>query len=150
MTIDLGNGVTFLADRKLGAVITRYPDGRESAATRELTPDNVAEVIDQGYAAGAEGSVEQAQSALWQSLVEHEILHTILARAVFCRESIVLRHESGAERQRYALRLHEEALVLSLQRYFNTSEPDPILFQLGGLLEPLRARLDDLTLLFGF
>jgi hypothetical protein len=149
MQINLGNGVTFDADRATGVVVTHYPDGRECAATRELTPDNVAEVIDQGYTV-AEDSTEQAQRSLWQSLVEHELLHTIVARAVFARESIVLRHESGAERQRYALRLHEEALVLSLQRYFNTSEPDPILFPHGGILEALRARLDDLTLLFAF
>jgi hypothetical protein len=115
-TIDLGLGVTYSIDDAARMVTTRYPDGHETTGWREETPQNFAEAEDQGYA---------GPEAVWCSLVEHECLHTMVSRAVFGRESLVLR--LGREPARYALRLHEEALVISLQRLMNTGRADPII-----------------------
>ncbi len=139
MTRDLGHGVDFEVHEPSGCVTTRYADGFSCTATREDTPDNRSEICDQGYADhGYPIDDDSMQRALLRSLIEHELLHTTIARAVFGRESIVLRHESGAERQRYALRLHEEALVLSFQRWLNTEDLDPILLPYGAALPHLR------------
>lgn len=116
--LNLGEGVVFEIDAEARQVRTIYPDGRSMAATREDTPENRAEAADQGYT---------GEDAVWRSLVAHELLHTLATRALLGRESLVLRHESGAERNRYALRLHEEAVVISLQRLLMTGEADPVL-----------------------
>lgn len=117
-TIDLGRGVIFTIDFENREVATRYPDGAVAYASRPDTDENRREAADQGYV---------GEGAVWRSLVEHEALHTLSARAVFGRESLVLRHEAGAEPARYALRLHEEAVTISLQRWVNTREADPVL-----------------------
>ena len=142
--VDLGRGVTFEVDRENGVVTTVYKDGPHPgtqyrcAATREDDAQNRAEAADQGYMAEAQG--------VWDSLVDHEILHTLVSRELFGRESYVLRHEAGAEPARYALRLHEEAAVISFQTWLNTTRRDPVLIafhdhilnamahQLGALL----------------
>ena len=118
MRLQLGNGVTLEADQAKGLCITRYADGYECHGTRDDTPDNRREAADQGYT---------GDDALWLSLFEHELAHTVVARHFFGRESYVMRHESGAEYVRYPLRLHEEALCLSLQRFINTGFVDPVL-----------------------
>lgn len=115
-TIDLGLGVTYTIDDEARTVTTRYSDGHVAVGVRAETPQNFAEAEDQGYA---------GTDAVWCSLVEHECLHTMVSRAVFGRESLVLR--LGVQPSRYAQRLHEEALVISLQRLINTSWADPIL-----------------------
>lgn len=137
-TLDLGRGVTFEVDRENGVVTTVYPSGHRCSATREDNAQNRAEASDQGYMAEAQG--------VWDSLVDHEILHTLISRELFNRESYVLRHEAGAEPARYALRLHEEAAVISYQTWLNTAQRDPVLIafhdhilnamahQLGALL----------------
>lgn len=118
-SIDLGSGVTFVIDPAQRRCETRYPDGFSMAATRDDTPDNRTEAADQGYPATADG--------VWRSLLEHEIGHSLAGRILFGTESVVLRHESGAERHRYAKRLHEEAWVISAQRLANTGEMDAVL-----------------------
>jgi hypothetical protein len=117
--LPLGRGVVIEVCPAERRVRTVYPDGRAMAATREDTPANRAEALAQGYA---------GEGAVWRSLVEHEALHSLLARLAFGRESLVLRHECGAEPARYALRLHEEALTLSAQRWLNTGRADPVLW----------------------
>ena len=117
-TIDLGRGVTFTIDPERRIVATTYPDGVTAYATREDTPENRAEAADQGY---------HGPDAVWRSLCEHEALHTLTARRLFGCESLVLRHEAGAEPARYAPRLHEEAATISLQRMLQTGERDPVL-----------------------
>lgn len=128
LTVDLGSGVMFEVWRDLREVRTLYPDDLAMGAQRPDTPENRAEAADQGYV---------GQDAVWRALVEHELLHTLVARRVFGRDSLVLRHECGGERARYALRLHEEALVLSFQRWANTFQRDPV-------LEPYKLNLLDL------
>lgn len=88
-----------------------FPDGARAHATRDDTAENRMEAADQGHA------------SVWESLCVHEALHTLIGRRLWGRESLVLRHESGAERHRYALRLHEEAAVISAQRLLNLADP---------------------------
>jgi hypothetical protein len=116
--LNLGQGVTFEIDAENRVVTTRYADGRFMAATREDNQQNRDEAADQGFV---------GSNAVWRALVAHELGHTIWARARHGRESLVLRHESGAERARYALRLHEEAETISLTRLLLTGEVDPVL-----------------------
>lgn len=121
----MGRGVVFEVDDDIREVATVYADGHAMHALRSDTPDNRAEAAEQGY---------HGADAVWGSLAEHEALHTLLTRALDGRESRVLRHESGAERHRYALRLHEEARVISFQTWLNTGVVDPA-------LEPHRRQL---------
>jgi hypothetical protein len=116
--LDLGRSVMFQIYGPAVGVCTCYPDGFRSHATRDDTDDNRREAADQGYA---------GPDAVWWSLVEHELLHTLAARVFFRRESLVLRHEAGAECNAYALRLHEEAVVISLQRWIRRGVVDPVL-----------------------
>lgn len=114
---DLGRGVTYHVDAAQKIVWTAFPGGRSMAATREDNAENRAEAADQGYC---------GTDAVWRSLVEHEALHTLISREVFGTESLVLRHEAGIDYARYAVRLHEEALVLSAQRWRNCGAHDPV------------------------
>ena len=136
-SIDLGSGVTFVIDPERRECETRYGDGFSMAATRPDTPENRAEAADQGYPA--------TEAGVWQSLQDHELLHTLLTRRILASESLVLRHESGAERARYALRLHEESLVLSAQRWINTGKLDPVLFPHVSALKAVASRVRDLV-----
>jgi hypothetical protein len=87
-------------------------------AQRDDTDAHRAEAADQGY---------RGADAVWRSLVEHELLHVIAPPLLFRRGSWVLQHEAGACRARYALRLHEEACLLSFQYWRNTGDCDPVL-----------------------
>jgi hypothetical protein len=113
-SVDLGHGVV-LRIHSSTYVETVYPDGLVAGAGREPTYDNLQEMADEGY------------TDLHVCLVEHEILHTLLSRIVFGTESPVLREQAGAGRARYAIRLYEEALVISYQTWIKTGRRDPIL-----------------------
>jgi hypothetical protein len=117
--LDLGRGVTFEVYSPEAGCCTVFPDGARAHATRDDTEENRREAADQGHA------------SVWESLVHHEVLHTLIGRRLWGRESLVLRHESGAEQHRYALRLHEEAAVISAQRLLNTIDPvlRPLVFR---------------------
>ena len=119
ITLDFGEGVLFAIDEERREVETRFSDGYVMAAQRPIDVDNLNEAIGQGYS---------GPDPCFDSLVEHEAFHTLVARAATgCRDSLVLRHESGAQEVRYGLRLHEEALVLSVQYFVNTGVVDRVL-----------------------
>ena len=130
--IDLGEGVSFELWRVEGWVTTLYGAGAKCVAARADTPENRAAAAEQGY---------RGAHAVWDCLVEHELGHTLVARALLGAESCVLRFESGAEKNRYALRLHEEALVLSLQHYMNGGGIDPVLVPHAALLLKLEGEI---------
>lgn len=76
------------------------------------------------------------QDAVWRSLVEHELAHTIVAEIVLREPSPTLRHEAGLAVVPLAVRWWEESLALSLQHYANTGRAwRPIQ---GYLLAPWR------------
>lgn len=127
--ISLGNGTRFEVDWLKRYVLTMWEDGRSCCATRDVNHDSIAEANDEGYF-GAH--------AVWCSLVEHELCHTLVSRRVFNCESPTLRHEAGAQPALYVNRLHEEALVISFQTWRNTGR-DPTCLLDARLL----AQLDD-------
>lgn len=114
------------AERK--TVATVFPDGHACFGTREDNPQNRREAEAQGYS---------GPLAVWRSLVEHELLHSLVAEIIFDRPSVVMLTESGAGFTPTWLRYEEEMLALSLQRLFNTGEiPDPLKrYGLRGLPE---------------
>ena len=122
------------ADRR--EVTTLYRDGVQ-AAQRPDTPENRAQAAEQGYRGG---------EAVWRSLVHHEALHTLTARAIYGRESRVLRHECGVEPATYAERLHEESVVLALQRWMNTRDVLPALGPYVGLAPSIVSELSRMEL----
>lgn len=81
--------------------------------SRDDTQQNREEAARQGYSADANG--------VWRSLVEHEILHSLVAEVMFDRESRVALAESGKEITPTWERYEEEAIVLSLQYLINTN-----------------------------
>lgn len=97
-------------------VETLFEDGYIASAHREFNDVNIAQAIEQGYAATKEG--------LYASLAEHEALHTIVARWLYSdRNSLVLLQSAGCEVYLpHWKQLHEESVVLGLQVYLNTHE----------------------------
>jgi hypothetical protein len=81
--------------------------GVSCTGAREDTPTNRREAEMEGYTPDAVG--------VWQSLVEHEILHSLVAQHLWDCESYVIRAESGAELTPLHNRYFEESLVLGLQ-----------------------------------
>lgn len=94
------------------SVRTVFPDGLSCGGMRdESDPVNIKEAEAEGYI-GAD--------SVWRSLVEHELLHSIICEVLFDRPSNVLRSEAGdvtfySARQKY----EEEVLVLSFQEWSN-------------------------------
>jgi hypothetical protein len=129
--VDLGFGVTFRVFPETRYVETLFPDGFRAGATREPTAENLKEAEEQGY---------EGPDRCWRSLIEHELMHTLVARALFDRESIVLRYEAGAELAPYGRRLLEEGVVLSLQHFLNWHEMDEMLCYRGLAQVAARAR----------
>lgn len=82
--------------------------------SRPDTQENREEAGRQGYTPDENG--------VWQSLVEHELLHSLVAEVMFDRPSSVILTESGAETTPSWERYEEEAVVLSIQRLLNTDE----------------------------
>jgi hypothetical protein len=121
----LGRGVTFTIWPDQRYVETLFSDGHSMGATREDTPQNRAEAAEQGY---------HGVDAVWRSLVLHEALHSLTAAPLGHRYSLVLRHECGAERHPYRLRLYEEACVLAVERFLNTGQIDRLLWPHVGAI----------------
>jgi hypothetical protein len=102
-------------------VDTVFPDGRIAHATRDDTPENRETAVDLGYTDSSAG--------VWRALVDHELLHSLLADWSTDRPSPVLRHCAGAERVPYLDRIAEECGVLAMQRYMNTGAQHPALMR---------------------
>jgi len=101
-------------------IITCLNNIYEIHATREPTLDNINEALAQGY---------NGANVAWKSLVDHELLHVIIPRKLFGCESYVLRNESTTNQvsTRYALRMYEEAVIISFQYWINTNNKDNVL-----------------------
>lgn len=110
---------------------TIFHDGRVSGATRELTPENFEQAREQGYT---------GDDAVWLSLRDHEILHSLLCEVFFGTASHVLRHQSGAVKQLLCLREWEEGFVLAFQYYANTGKILPPLYQWTEMLSEATMR----------
>ena len=106
-------------------VDTIWPDGKTCGATRGDNAGNRQEAADQGYI---------GQDAVWRSLVEHELAHNLVSEWILGLPSPTLRHEAGAERAPYWLRLQEEAWALAFQIYANTGKAQPPLHPYGVFL----------------
>jgi hypothetical protein len=116
-------------DHEARKVTTRLPGGLSCPAVRDDTPENRHQaVVEQGYPDGPD--------ACWHSLVDHEILHSLLSDLVYAGPSPTLVHEAGGEGAPLHLRYHEEATCLAFQRYLNTGEVHEAL---SGYYEHLRA-----------
>jgi len=108
-------------------VRTLFPDGITCYGTRDVTPANVREARSQGY----KGSDEQA---VWRSLVEHELLHSLVAECIFDYPSLVLRTEGGGELYPSWLRYEEEMLAISWQAFSNGLGHGPLIrYSVGEL-----------------
>lgn len=106
-------------------VRTRFHDGRSACGTRDpADPQNLAEAESQGY--------HHAAEPVWRSLVEHELLHSVVPEALFDRWSTVLRTESGGDFYPSWQRYEEEALCLAYQTFFNTRVMPPVLLRYGN------------------
>lgn len=114
-TIDL-TFARYEIDTDSRTVRTVFPDGISCYGTRDVTTENIREARSQGYK-GTDADV------VWRSLVEHELLHSLVAECLFSRPSLVLRTEGGGEFHPSWLRYEEEMLVISWQAYVNNSSP---------------------------
>lgn len=94
-------------------VSTTFPDGRACVGSRDDNDQNKREAESQGYA---------GENAVWRSLVEHELLHSLVAEHLFRTESRVLHVESGGGFIPTWERYEEEMLCLALQYYLQTGD----------------------------
>lgn len=99
-------------------IATKFPDGSECGALREDTDENRREAADQGYT---------GSDAVWRSLADHELGHSLVSLWLWDRASPTLQHEAGAQRVPYGMRLGEEAIVIAFQRWMNKGDVWPIL-----------------------
>lgn len=109
-------------------VATVFPSGHTCAAARPDTQQNRTEAESQGYTPDVGG--------VWRSLVEHELLHDLLAEVVYNRASRVMETEAGVAFHPSWLRYYEEAQVLAAQYEINTGRdaglPDELPWMLEG------------------
>lgn len=82
--------------------------------SRDDSQQNRDEASRQGYTADEKG--------VWKSLVEHEILHSLVAEVMSNMESRVALAESGKQITPTWERYEEEAIVLSIQYLINTNQ----------------------------
>lgn len=95
-------------------VTTRFHTGETCTATRDVTLENEAEAVSEGYY-GADG--------VWRCLVDHELCHHLIADRAWGGPSRVLCTEARKGRPApYHLRVYEEAVVISFQLYLNSAE----------------------------
>jgi len=99
-------------------VITRFDDTHYAEANRVLDdPLNMREAVYfQGYRA------QPPYEAVWRALVEHELLHSVVAETLWGTRSRVLSTEAGVGAVPSWLRHEEEAVVLAFQAYTNGIE----------------------------
>jgi hypothetical protein len=98
------------------SVTTSFSCGHFSTATRPCTTENEREARSEGY----EGN--DPAILVWRSLVEHELLHSLVAEVLFDRPSCVLETEAGVHVHPLWERYEEEMLVLSYQYLLNTEQ----------------------------
>jgi len=80
--------------------------------TREPNEQNLREARDQGYA---------GDDPAWRSLIDHEVLHSLLGERLFDGCSPALLTAAGIDPpQPYFLRLYEESIALACQLWLNT------------------------------
>lgn len=95
-------------------VRTTFPDGLFTDGSRDYTdPGNIREAKSQGY------TPDNGKDPVWSSLVDHELLHSIVAEVIFDRPSVVLRTEAGGEFNPLWERYEEETIILAFQCYLN-------------------------------
>jgi len=94
-------------------VTTTYPTGHTCTGSREVNEQNIKEARSQGYKGSDEYVVDK-------SLIEHELLHSLIAETFFDRVSYVMATESGLEYYPTWDRYLEEAMVLGFQSWANT------------------------------
>lgn len=124
-------------------VCTTFPDGKACCGTRAETLENIREAEAQGYT---------GPLAVWRSLVEHELLHSLVAEIIFNRPSQVLRTEAGGEFAPLWSRFEEETIALALQRHFQAGDfPDPLrLYKVVPLIDAwVREYAPKLAVLWG-
>lgn len=98
-------------------VRTIFPNGRIAVGSRdESSPSNIRQAQSEGYS---------GPNCVWRSLVEHELLHSLVAEALFDRPSVVLQVESGGEFTPLWERYEEECLVLCIQYWSNRNGGPP-------------------------
>jgi len=98
------------------AVVTKFEGGCEAWADRDLRDaQNVREALSQGYAG-------EPEAVVWRSLVEHELLHSVVAETLWRTRSRVLSTEAGVGCVPSWLRYEEEAIVIAFQAYTNGIE----------------------------
>jgi len=111
------------------SVRTVFPDGLSCGAMRdESDPNNIREA--------REGEGYTGPDAVWRSLVDHELLHSLVAEAVLDRSSVVLREQAGDQTFTPAWeKYEEESLVLAYQLFFNTGiECRPLVYPVTGVI----------------
>lgn len=106
-------------------VKTVFPDGPYCIGMRDETdPINILEAESEGYT---------GQDSVWRSMVEHELLHSVICEVLFDSPSRVIRSEAqhkwkteGNDQTEYWMPYHsarvkyeEEVLVLSFQEWSN-------------------------------
>ena len=108
-------------------VATVFPSGHTCTGSRADTEQNRTEAESQGYTADEQG--------VWRSLVEHELLHNLLAEIVHNHPSRVMETESGKAFHPSWLRYYEEAQVLAAQYEINTGRDSGLPDELPWMLE---------------
>lgn len=111
---------TFEVWKDQRTVATVFPDGYICAGSRVDTQQNRIEAESQGYA---------THDRVWRSLVDHELLHNVIAEVMFDRISHVMATESGLEWYPSWLRYEEEAIVLAYQYFINTGRQPDLLYK---------------------
>jgi len=94
-------------------VTTNFPTGHTCTGSRIVNEQNITEARSQGYT-GSDHYV------VYKSLIEHELLHNLMAEVFFDRVSYVMATESGIEYYLSWDRQLEEAMVLGFQSWANT------------------------------
>jgi len=93
-------------------VLTSYDDHHRCWGERENNGQNVREAISQGYKG-------EPDAIIWRSLVEHELLHSVVAEMLWGTRSRVLSTEAGLSFVPSWLRYEEEAIALAFQAWLN-------------------------------
>lgn len=101
-------------------VSTVFPCGAIVSGTREENQQNIIEAESQGY---------KGENIVWRSLVDHELLHSLVAEILFDQPSKVLETEAGIRFHPSWERYEEEAIVLASQRHMNVNDYPRILYQ---------------------
>lgn len=122
------------------SVRTVFPDGLSCGGMRdENDPINIREAREgQGYT---------GPDAVWCSLVDHELLHSLACEHLFDRSSYVLREQAGdtafvAAREKY----YEEVLVLDIQLFINSGRIVHPNQKLTIEFDAIRARRNELLI----